>query len=100
MTRVDSPPTGAYQTARLDELIAQLGYPPLNWNASPGATWSALARAASASESTDLASWSHMRYSALNRERCSRSAEFVPPADDSAIQTEVVRWRAITLVVK
>jgi lipoprotein-anchoring transpeptidase ErfK/SrfK len=30
--------TGQYQTARLDELLAQLGYLPLNWTASSGAT--------------------------------------------------------------
>jgi peptidoglycan hydrolase-like protein with peptidoglycan-binding domain len=30
--------TGSYQTARLDELLAQLGYLPLTWAASPGAT--------------------------------------------------------------
>ena len=29
---------GAYQTARLDQLLAQLGYLPLTWTASPGAT--------------------------------------------------------------
>ncbi len=30
--------TGTYQTARLGELLAQLGYLPLTWSASPGAT--------------------------------------------------------------
>lgn len=30
--------TGSYQTARLAELLAQLGYLPLTWTASPGAT--------------------------------------------------------------
>jgi hypothetical protein len=30
--------TGTYQTARLDELLAQLGYLPMTWTASPGAT--------------------------------------------------------------
>ena len=30
--------TGRYQTARLAELLAQLGYLPLTWTASPGAT--------------------------------------------------------------
>jgi hypothetical protein len=30
--------TGQYQTARLDELLAQLGYLPLTWTASAGAT--------------------------------------------------------------
>jgi hypothetical protein len=30
--------TGAYQTARLAELLTQLGYLPLNWTASAGAT--------------------------------------------------------------
>lgn len=30
--------TGRYQTARLPELLAQLGYLPLTWTASPGAT--------------------------------------------------------------
>ena len=29
---------GSYQTARLDQLLAQLGYLPLTWTASPGAT--------------------------------------------------------------
>jgi peptidoglycan hydrolase-like protein with peptidoglycan-binding domain len=29
--------TGTYQTARLDELLAQLGYLPLTWTATPGA---------------------------------------------------------------
>ncbi len=29
---------GAYQDARLDQLLAQLGYLPLTWNAAPGAT--------------------------------------------------------------
>jgi peptidoglycan hydrolase-like protein with peptidoglycan-binding domain len=29
---------GSYQTTRLDQLLAQLGYLPLNWTASPGAT--------------------------------------------------------------
>jgi peptidoglycan hydrolase-like protein with peptidoglycan-binding domain len=30
--------TGTYQTARLDELLAQLGYLPLTWTPTPGAT--------------------------------------------------------------
>jgi len=30
--------TGAYQTARLDELLTQLGYLPLTWNPASGAT--------------------------------------------------------------
>jgi peptidoglycan hydrolase-like protein with peptidoglycan-binding domain len=30
--------TGSYQTARLDQLLAQLGYLPLTWTPSPGAT--------------------------------------------------------------
>jgi peptidoglycan hydrolase-like protein with peptidoglycan-binding domain len=30
--------TGTYQTGRLDELLAELGYLPLNWTAVPGAT--------------------------------------------------------------
>ncbi len=30
--------TGTYQTGRLDELLAQLGYLPLTWTATPGAT--------------------------------------------------------------
>jgi peptidoglycan hydrolase-like protein with peptidoglycan-binding domain len=30
--------TGSYQTGRLDELLAQLGYLPLTWTAIPGAT--------------------------------------------------------------
>jgi peptidoglycan hydrolase-like protein with peptidoglycan-binding domain len=30
--------TGSYQTARLDELLAQLGYLPLTWTPTPGAT--------------------------------------------------------------
>ncbi len=29
---------GAYQDARVDQLLAQLGYLPLTWNAAPGAT--------------------------------------------------------------
>jgi hypothetical protein len=29
---------GSYQTARLDQLLAQLGYLPLSWTAAPGAT--------------------------------------------------------------
>ena len=38
--------TGQYQTARLDELLAQLGYLPLNWTASAGATVPAASDAA------------------------------------------------------
>ena len=30
--------TGAYQSGRLDQLLAQLGYLPLTWTAAPGAT--------------------------------------------------------------
>jgi Bacterial Ig-like domain/L,D-transpeptidase catalytic domain len=37
---------GTYQTARLDELLAQLGYLPLTWTASPGATIPAASDAA------------------------------------------------------
>jgi hypothetical protein len=38
--------TGTYQTGRLDELLAQLGYLPLTWTATPGATVPAASDAA------------------------------------------------------